>query len=42
VLLELGYPVTWREYPMPHAVCPEEIADIAAWLRETLAGARSP
>ena len=28
----LGYPVEWREYPMPHSVCPEEIADIAAFL----------
>jgi phospholipase/carboxylesterase len=35
-LLEQGYPVTWREYPMPHAVCAEEIADIAAWLGQVL------
>lgn len=32
VLTELGYAVEWREYPMQHAVCPEEIADIRAWL----------
>jgi phospholipase/carboxylesterase len=32
VLLALGYAVEWREYPMPHSVCPEEIADIAAFL----------
>ena len=38
-LLELGYRVTWREYPMPHAVCAEEVADIAAWLRATLMAA---
>ncbi len=25
--------VSWREYPMPHSVCPEEIRDIADWLR---------
>ena len=31
-LLALGYAVDWREYPMPHSVCPEEIADIAAFL----------
>lgn len=37
VLRGLGYRVTWREYPMPHAICGEEVADIAAWLRETLA-----
>ncbi|MDH4324156.1 MAG: alpha/beta hydrolase [Betaproteobacteria bacterium] len=27
-----GCTVQWHEYPMPHAVCAEEIADIAAWL----------
>jgi phospholipase/carboxylesterase len=32
VLLGLGYRVDWREYRMAHAVCPEEIADIAAWV----------
>ena len=31
-----GYSVEWRAYPMPHAVCPEEIADIAVWLRRVL------
>jgi phospholipase/carboxylesterase len=31
-LLALGYPVEWREYPMPHSVCPQEIADIAQFL----------
>jgi phospholipase/carboxylesterase len=31
-LLALGYPVEWRDYPMPHSVCPQEIADIAAFL----------
>ena len=33
----LGYPVAWKEYPMPHAVCAPEIADIAAWLLTRLA-----
>ncbi len=33
LLLALGYRVEWREYPMPHAVCAEEIADLSAWLR---------
>jgi len=28
----LGYAVQWREYPMPHAVCPQEIVDISRWL----------
>ncbi len=32
----LGYGVEWHEYSMPHAVCAEEIADIARWLREVL------
>jgi len=27
-----GYRVEWREYAMQHAVCGEEISDIAAWL----------
>jgi phospholipase/carboxylesterase len=31
-----GYPVEWHTYSMPHAVCPEEIAEIAAWLRRVL------
>ena len=30
----LGHPVEWREYPMQHSVCPEEIADLAAWLQK--------
>jgi phospholipase/carboxylesterase len=36
-LEQAGYDVTWREYPMAHQVCAEEIADIGAWLRERLA-----
>ena len=32
----LGYAPEWREYPMPHSVCLEEIADIAAWLARVL------
>jgi phospholipase/carboxylesterase len=36
-LLEgLGCKVEWHEYAMPHAVCGEEIAHIAAWLRAVL------
>jgi phospholipase/carboxylesterase len=27
-----GYAVEWKEYPMQHQVCLEEIRDIAAWL----------
>lgn len=36
-LLELGYDVNWKTYPMPHSVCPEEINDIAHFLQQTLA-----
>ena len=28
---ELGFTVEWHEYPMMHAVCSEEIADIRRW-----------
>jgi len=31
-LQALGYAPEWREYPMAHSVCPQEIADIAAFL----------
>jgi phospholipase/carboxylesterase len=36
VMKEGGFSVDWREYPMAHQVCAEEIADIGAWLRERL------
>jgi phospholipase/carboxylesterase len=36
LLEKLGYPVEWHSYPMPHSVCVEEVADIAAWLRRVL------
>jgi phospholipase/carboxylesterase len=32
LLSVLGYAVEWHEYPIPHAVCPQEIADIRQWL----------
>jgi phospholipase/carboxylesterase len=31
-----GYAVEWHDYRMPHAVCPEEIGDIGAWLARVL------
>ena len=34
----LGYSVEWSEYPMPHAVCPQEIDDISRWLAGCFAG----
>lgn len=36
-LSSVGYPVEWHEYPMPHAVCPQEIAHIGQWLLDRLA-----
>jgi len=36
LLRSLGYPLEWREYGMPHSVCPEELADIGAWLGKVL------
>ena len=35
-LTGLGYAVEWRQYPMPHSVCADEIEDIGAWLRKVL------
>ena len=35
-LEKAGYQVELHAYAMPHAVCPEEIAHIAAWLRRVL------
>jgi phospholipase/carboxylesterase len=37
LLLQHDYAVEWREYPMQHSVCLEEIADIGEWLRKVLA-----
>ena len=36
LLTKLNYPVEWHEYPMPHSVCAEEIADISAFLGRLL------
>ena len=35
-LSDLGYAVDWRDYPMPHSVCAEEIEDIRSWLLKIL------
>jgi phospholipase/carboxylesterase len=37
-LKSAGYQVSWHEYPMAHAVCAEEIADIRTWLLSVFAG----
>ena len=31
-LIEAGFEVEWHDYPMAHAVCPDEIVDIRQWL----------
>lgn len=36
ILTDLGYPITWETYVMPHAVCPQEIVDITHFLQQVL------
>ncbi|MGZ5186378.1 MAG: alpha/beta hydrolase [Caldimonas sp.] len=36
-LVAMGHEVEWHEYPMPHSVCGEEIADLQGWLLRVLA-----
>jgi phospholipase/carboxylesterase len=33
---ELGYQIDWHQYPIPHSVSAEEIADVARWLTRVL------
>jgi phospholipase/carboxylesterase len=35
----MGFTPEYHSYPMEHAVCPPEIADIAGWLSRVLSGA---
>ena len=35
-LEQQGYKVEWHEYPMPHSVCAQEVADISAFLTKNL------
>ena len=35
-LLNSGYSVQWREYPMQHAVCAQQITDISHWLQQQI------
>ena len=37
LLIELGHPVEWHDYPMQHSVSPEEIEHLNAWLLKALA-----
>ena len=32
LLTDWKYNVEWKNYPMPHSVCPDEIRDISDWL----------
>ena len=36
-LAAAGFDVEWHDYPMAHAVCPQEIDDIRTWLSGVLA-----
>lgn len=40
-LRDHGFDVEWHEYPMAHAVCPDEIRDIRQWLLSVF-GAEMP
>jgi phospholipase/carboxylesterase len=39
MLAALGFEVDWHRYPMPHAVCPEEVRDLGDWLSRRFADA---
>jgi phospholipase/carboxylesterase len=36
-LTDLGYQVSWKDYPMEHSVCAEEIVDISQWIKQVTA-----
>jgi len=42
LLRAAGYTIEWKEYPMQHQVCLEEIRDIAVWLKARLATEPAP
>ena len=35
-LVGKGYSLSWREYPMPHSLCIEEVLDIGEWLNQLI------
>jgi len=37
ILQQQGYHIDWHSYPMPHALCPDELRDIRDWLLQRLA-----
>lgn len=36
LLTQEGFKVTWREYPMQHNLCSQQIEDLSVWLTERL------
>lgn len=36
LLQRQGYPVTYKTYPMPHAVCPAQVQDLRDWFASIL------
>lgn len=38
-LTSLGYQVSWKDYPMEHTVCAEEIVDISQWFKQLTSSA---
>ena len=38
VLEKLGYPITWRTYPMQHSICEPEMRDLADFFVDCLSG----
>jgi len=36
-LKDKGFQPSYKQYPMPHSVCAEQIADISTWLQQRLA-----
>jgi len=37
LLAGAGYNLEWHAYPMPHSLCPQEVADLRAWLARVCA-----
>jgi phospholipase/carboxylesterase len=36
-----GYEIDWHTYPMAHSVCPEEVADLSAFLERVFTGTQA-
>jgi phospholipase/carboxylesterase len=42
LLEKFGYPITWRTYPMEHAICEPEMRDLAEFFTGCLFGSAGP